>query len=556
MTGHPVADAIVVGAGHNGLVAAAYLARAGRSVSVVERDTIPGGAVSTVERFPGYRVDRGSSAHLMIRHSPVLDELALADAGLTYLDCDPWAFCPATDTAGPIVFRTDLDATCASIEGACGRADADAYRAFVATWAPRARALMRSFYEPATPGRFTRAFGGLGPTATTARTGLFGARSGRMMSVTQDLMSSGDALLDRWFGSEHLKAALAWFGAQSGPPMSAPATAPMIGFAALMHQIPPGRAVGGSGALTDALVRRLTGDGGEVITGAAATSISRCGDHWRVDTADGAPRCADTVISACHILATLDLLAAGGFDPEALARWRRQIIVGSGIGMAVRLATRKLPEYRDLPADLPAHGVHSALGLLVTDRDHLRRAQTAAAVGELPDRPACVAMGFSGIDPTLSPPGHHLVNLWAQWHPRHLANGTGWDEVSATAADAMVAEVERHAPGFADAIELRHVQNPQALESELALIGGNIMHVEMTIDQMFMLRPHPDLSGHEVPGADGILLAGASTHPGGGVTGASGRIAGKAAIARSSGRHNGDRRGRRLWRLSPRHLAR
>ncbi len=121
MTGHPVGDAIVVGAGHNGLVAAAYLARAGRSVSVVERDTIPGGAVSTIERFPGYRVDRGSSAHLMIRHSPVLDELALADAGLTYLDCDPWAFCPATDTAGPIVFRTDLDATCASIERACGR---------------------------------------------------------------------------------------------------------------------------------------------------------------------------------------------------------------------------------------------------------------------------------------------------------------------------------------------------------------------------------------------------------------------------------------------------
>ncbi|MFT4128419.1 MAG: FAD-dependent oxidoreductase, partial [Gordonia sp. (in: high G+C Gram-positive bacteria)] len=209
---HPVGDAVVVGAGHNGLVAAAYLARAGRSVCVVERDEIPGGAVSTVERFPGYRVDRGSSAHLMIRHSPIPDELDLAGAGLTYLDCDPWGFAPATDTSPPLVFRTDLDATCASIAAACGARDADAYRRFVQVWTPRSAALMRAFYEPATPGRFARAFGGLGPTATTARTGPVAARSGAMTSLTQELLASGDALLDRWFTSERLKAALAWFG--------------------------------------------------------------------------------------------------------------------------------------------------------------------------------------------------------------------------------------------------------------------------------------------------------------------------------------------------------
>ncbi|MGC4934956.1 phytoene desaturase family protein [Gordonia sp. DT30] len=533
---HRVVDAIVVGAGHNGLVCAAYLARAGRSVRVLERDTVPGGAVSTVERFPGYRVDRGSSAHLMIRHSPVPDELGLSDAGLTYLDCDPWAFCPATDTAPAIVFRTDLDATCASIELSCGRADADAYRAFVATWTPRAQALMRSFYEPATPGRFARTFGGLGHTATTARSGPLGARSGRLMSLTQELMASGDALLDRWFASEHLKAALAWFGAQSGPPMSAPATAPMIGFAALMHQIPPGRAVGGSGALTDALLRRLAADGGEVETDAPVTEITRCTDHWRVRGAGGDSWCADTVISACHIMTTLDLLGAGGFDADLLARWRSEIAVGTGIGMAVRLGTRELPTYRGLPTDLPAHGVHSALGLLVTDRRQLRRAEAAAALGELPARPACVAMSFSGIDPTLAPPGRHLVNLWAQWHPRHLADGTEWSRAASVAGEAVIAEVERHAPGFAEGIEHRHVQTPESLETELGLVGGNIMHVEMSIDQMFMLRPHPDLSGHEVPGAGGILLAGASTHPGGGVTGASGRIAGRAAIARSGRR--------------------
>lgn len=526
----PRLDAVVVGGGHNGLVAACYLAKAGHAVRVIERDRVPGGAVSTVARWPGYRVDRGSSAHLMIRHSPIPDELRLSDHGLHYIDCDPWAFSPATDTTGPIVFRTDLDATCRSIERAVGAADAEAYRRFVDVWRPRARAVMRAFYGSADPGRFALAFTGLSATATTARTGPIGRRAGAMLSLTQELMSSGDALLDRWFTAEPLKAALAWFGAQSGPPMSAPGTAPMIGFAALQHDIPPGRAVGGSGALTEALLHRFDSDGGDIRPGVAATSVATCGDHWQVTDADGDTHCARRVIAACHIHTTLGLLEAGGHDPGPLSRWRREIVVGDGIGMAVRLATDRLPDYPGLPSDLPAHGVHSGLGLLVTDRAQLRRAHTSAAVGELPDRPACVAMSYSAIDPTLAPPGRHVVNLWAQWHPRTLAGAHTWPAVASTAATAIEAELDRYAPGFGEHIVERHIQTPEDLETELGLIGGNIMHVEMSIDQMFFWRPHPDLAGHRVPGAPGLFLAGASTHPGGGVTGASGRIAAQLAL--------------------------
>ncbi|WP_238423429.1 NAD(P)/FAD-dependent oxidoreductase [Gordonia sp. 'Campus'] len=526
-------DAIIIGAGHNGLIAAAYLAQAGHEVEVLERDEIPGGAVSTVERFPGHRIDRGSSAHLMIRHSPVLDDLDLGAHGLRYVDCDPWAFVPATASAPAIVFRTDLDATCASIENACGTADAESYRRFVATWTPRASSVMDAFYQPATMGRFGRAFGGLGHTASTARTGFFGQRSGRVANLTAELMSSGDSLLDGYFRSEQLKAGLAWFGAQSGPPMSAPGTAPMIGFAALMHRIPPGRAIGGSGALTEALVRRIGHDGGRITCADPAVSVARCGDHWQVRTASGELRCAATVINACHILTTLDMLAAGGFDAGAIDAWRRTIVVGNGIGMAVRLGTTALPDYQGLPADLPAHGVHSALGLLVTDRAQLATAYGSASAGLLPPRPAVVAMSYSAIDPTLAPPGRSVINLWAQWHPYRLAEGA-WSTAGARAAQAVCDEVDRYAPGFAASIDHRYVQTPQDLADELGLIGGNIMHVEMSIDQMFMWRPTPDLSGHRVPGADGLLLAGASTHPGGGVTGASGYIAAHMALKRQA----------------------
>ncbi|NUS43976.1 MAG: NAD(P)-binding protein, partial [Mycobacteriaceae bacterium] len=157
-------DVAVVGSGHNALIAACYLGRAGREVAVLERDVVIGGAVSTVERFPGHRVDRGSSAHLMIRHTGIVEELELEHFGLRYLDCDPWAFAPAPAPGGaPLVFRRDLDATCDSIAAACGAAHARAYRRFVAEWGPRSARVLRAFSGPATPVRFLRAFWGLEP---------------------------------------------------------------------------------------------------------------------------------------------------------------------------------------------------------------------------------------------------------------------------------------------------------------------------------------------------------------------------------------------------------
>lgn len=509
-------DVVVVGSGHNALVAACYLARAGERVAVLERDEVIGGAVSTVERFPGYAVDRGSSAHLMVRHTGIVEDLELDRFGLRYVDCDPWAFVPAGPGGEPpLVFARDVARTCASIEAACGARDADAYRRFVAVWGPRSTRVMRAFGAAPTGGRLARAFWGMDAP-------------GGGSALSREFLQPGDALLDSLFDDERLKAALAWFGAQSGPPMSEPGTAPMVGFAALMHTLPPGRAVGGSGALTAALATRLRADGGTVDTGDAVTAIGRTGEHWEVRTASGRVLTARAVVAGAHVLTTLELLRAGGFDAAPLDDWERRIRVGPGIGMVVRLGSTALPRYPGAEQADSAHG----LQLLVRDRRALWAAHGAALAGELPPRPVVLAMSFSALDPGLAPEGRHQLSLWAQWHPYRLAGGASWDEIGAREGDRIVAEVERFAPGFAETIEHTYVQTPLDLERELGLRGGNVMHVEMSLDQMMMWRPLPELASGRVPGAPGLFLTGASTHPGGGVSGAAGRRTALDVLAR------------------------
>jgi phytoene dehydrogenase-like protein len=516
-------DVVVVGAGHNGLVAACYLARAGLSVEVVESDDVLGGAVSTVERWPGVRVDRGSSAHVIVRQSGIVEELDLAAHGLRYIDCDPWGFAPAPSPGDdgpdgrPLVFSVDLDATCASIAAACGPDDAAAYRRFVEVWAPRSRAVAASFRRRPTAAGLLRSFWPMGaPSRGQPRT------PGADLAV--DFLGSGDALLDRWFTSERLKAALAWFGAQSGPPMSEPGTAAMVAWATLLHDVPPGHPVGGSGGLTEALRRRLESDGGRVVLGdGAARLLVEDGRVTGIETTSGRRLLAPAVVAACHVLATRDL--AGEHAPPALATADPPL--GNGFGLVVRALTDALPAYPGVPAALSASG----LQLLCTDRADLAAAHGDWGAGRLPRTPVPLAMSFSATDETLAPPGQHVVTVWGQWYPYVLADGADWDALAEAEGRRLVAAVDRFAPGFAKSVQRLYVQTPLQLERELSLPRGNVMHVEMGLASMFGFRPTPALSGYTVPGLPGLYLAGASTHPGGGVSGNSGRTAARVLLA-------------------------
>jgi phytoene dehydrogenase-like protein len=478
--------------------------------------------VSTVERWPGVRVDRGSSAHVIVRHSGVVEELDLAAAGLRYLDCDPWGFAPAPAPGDPgpdgrpLVFSVDLDATCASIAAACGEADAAAYRRFVGVWGPRSRAVVDSFGRRPTPLGLARAFWPLGaPTGNAPRT------PGGDLAV--DFLGSGDALLDRWFTSERLKAALAWFGAQSGPPMSEPGTAAMVAWAALLHDVPPGHPVGGSGGLTQALRTRLESDGGTVTLGdGAARLLVEDGRVAGVETVSGRRVHAPVVVAACHVLATRDL--AGASAPPALADAAPP--VGNGFGLVLRALTDALPTYPGVDPAVSGQG----LQLLCTDRAQLAAAHGDWRGGRLPREPVPLAMSFSASDGTLAPPGQHVVTVWGQWYPYALADGGDWDALAEAEAQRLVAAVDRYAPGFAHSVERLYVQTPLLLERELSLLRGNVMHVEMGLASMFSLRPTPALADYRVPGLAGLYLAGASTHPGGGVSGNSGRTAARAVL--------------------------
>jgi phytoene dehydrogenase-like protein len=511
----PSRDVLVIGAGHNGLIAACYLAAAGLDVEVVERDEVPGGAVSTVERFPGFRIDRGSSLHLMIRMTGILEELRLDEMGLRYVDCDPWAFHPVADApGGGITFSVDLDATCSSIAAVCGTADAEAYRGFVLDWADRNERIFEAFQTAPSPGRLGRAMWGIG--SSTGRGGL---------DLARDFLMSGDALLDSLFASEHLKTALSWLGAQSGPPMHETATADLVGWNALLHRRPPGRAIGGSGALTAALVRRLNVSGGRLRTGDAATRIETDATGVRaVRTASGERIAARAVLAACHVTTTARLL--GDAVPAPLAdRLQRTLRVGNGIGMVVRAATTALPSYPGAP-----ESVNAGMVLAVPDRRTLRAAHGDFLTGSPPRTPAVVAMAHTALDPSVAPEGKHSVTVWGQWHPYELSDGRSWDDIGTAEGRRLIETLDRHAPGFADSVEQVYVQTPLDLERELGLVRGNVMHLEMSLDAMFAWRPLPEISRYRWP-VPGIYLCGASTHPGGGVFGASGRAAARALLA-------------------------
>ena len=531
-------DAIMIGGGHNGLTCAGYLARAGMRVLVLERRPIVGGAVCTEEVIPGYKIDVGSSAHIMIHLTPIVRDLELERYGLEYIDMDPFAFYPLPNAAGAISFYRDFNKTYASIERISPR-DAEAYQQFVEFWRPINEGVFSAFLNPPS---MLRLFGGV------AKSQVLGGQLTNTIETVRRLFSSYGQLVGETFESEAMRAAMTWLAAQSGPPPDELGAGDFFGWHTMLHQSGAKHPKGGSGMLTQAMARSLEASGGVVRLDAAVKRILVRGGRaegveLRGPSASsgrgGEQISAPLVISNAHVITTLlDLLGEQHLPGDMAARVRR-IRVGNGFGMTVRCAASELPDYLAAPSGGRPHESHHGLQLLAPTMQYVRDAYTDFSRG-LPSRnPAVIAMTFSAIDPTVAPPGKHSVFLWAQYFPYEIADGVQWDDIREQTADSILEVLYRYAPNMRGAILDRFIQTPLDLERRLGLLRGNVMHVEMSLDQMFFFRPLPELASYRTP-VRGLYLTGASMHPGGGVFGASGYNTARVVL--------GDqRRGRRLW---------
>jgi len=522
-------DAVVVGGGHNGLVCAAYLARAGRRVLVLERRPVLGGAAVTEEVFPGFRFSVFSYVVSLLRPE-IIRDLDLPGHGLHIVPLES-TFNPRPD-GDYLATWADAEETRREIYRHSPR-DADAYEEFgrlmqrmamavkpllglsppdPASWRPRDLVAM---------GRIGKHFRDLGERDLHALVKLM-------------TMSSADYLAE-WFESEALKAAKSAsgiIGTFLGP--RSPGTAYVL----LHHYMGEidgvfrawGFARGGTGAVSEAIAAAARGFGAEIRTDAPVSRVlERGGRVAGVVLESGEEIPARTVVSSLDPRRTfLELLEPAELPDELVAAVRRFRFRGSS--GKVNLALSELPRFTALPDD----GRHLRGAMAIAPSvDYLERAYDDAKYGEFSRRPFLDIVLPSVIDPTMAPPGRHVMSIFVQYAPYHRKGG--WDDASREAfGDAVVETLAEYAPNVPSAILHRQVLTPADIEAVTGLSEGNIFQGELGLDQLFFLRPAPAWADHRTP-IRGYYQCGSGTHPGGGIMGASGRLAARAVLADGKG---------------------
>lgn len=503
-------DAIVVGAGHNGLIAACYLALAGRQVLVLEALDRPGGGSRTEETVPGHLFDLHSVAHNMINMTSIPGELDLGDAGLVYQEMDPFSVAIHAD-GRRVRFHRSVDETVASIAEHSDD-DARAYEQFMTTAMPIVQAVLPGVTGEGSWQRLPRRM------ATVA--GIL--RRGRF-DVVRDVLGPYDSLLRRHLATELTRGPVAAFAAHAGVGPSLPGGALFAFWQAAYHLFGQWHARGGAQGLTDALLVRLGDLGVEVRCSSPVERIEAPGGAVRaVVTEDGDRLPTTAVVTTVNprnvLLGLLDP-PLGGRDAADIAAVRR----GNVVQALVHVATDRLPPYPDArPGDW--NGLQS----YVDEVEVLRRAWIESEAGLMPDVLALYAFTTSALDPTLAPPGHHTVYLACPAAPSRVRGG--WESCRDRFVERTLDIVEERAPGFRSSVVGVHAWTPDRMEAEGRWPGAHPMHLDIALDQLGFFRPTPRLAGHRAPVA-GLYLSGAGTAPSGGIAGTPGRLAARALIA-------------------------
>lgn len=524
-------DAIIVGGGHNGLVAAAYLARTGRKVLVLERRGVLGGSSVTEEVWPGYKVSVMAFVTSMF-HASIVKDLELHRYGYEPLRRDPAAFLPLRDGRS-LTFWVDHEKTAREIAKLNER-DGEAFPRYVA-WILGLAGMMEGTLDATPPNVPPRDFDDF---VQMAKLGMAsrGRGSGAQVPDLVDLMmSSASRILDQWFESDELKAVLAaegLLGTFAGP--RSPGTG-----AALMHfvlgETDGDKGVwscprGGMGALSMAIARSAQASGVTIRTGASVAKILvQRGRVSGVELVSGERILADTVLANTDPNVTFRKLVGDENLPATFVRALKKIDYSSA-SFRVNLALSELPRFECLPSHgregLPQHrgSIHILGGV-----NDIERAFDEAKYGVPSARPTLHCSIPTALDDSLAPKGKHIMNIFAQYAPFELASGT-WADAKESFADACIAMLAEHAPNVPRAILHRQAVSPAEFESVYGLTGGNIFHGALTQSQMFAFRPVPGWAKYRTP-VHRLYLCGSGAHPGGGVTGIPGKNAAMAVIS-------------------------
>ena len=521
-------DVVIIGAGHNGLTCAAYLAMAGLRVKVVERRKVVGGAAVTEEFYPGFR-NSVAAYTVSLLNPQIISDLKLNEHGLRIVERRAQNFLPALDgsylltgegrTHQSVARLSERDANRIDAFGRELEAIADVLRQFVLRAPPN---LVEGFGA----GAIREAFNALG-TASILR----GLSLEQQRSLLDLFTRSAGEMLDDAFESDLVKA-LYGFDAIVGNYASPYAAG--TAYVMLHHAFGAvngkkgvwGHAIGGMGAITQAMARAVGEHGVDIETEAGVREVI-----VERDRAAGVILDNGETVRARYVASSVNpkllytrLVPAGALPAAFLARignWRN----GSGT-FRINVALSALPSFTALPGE----GDHLTSGIILAPSlGYMDRAWLDARAHGWSREPVVEVLIPSTLDDTLCPPGQHVASLFCQHVAPQLSDGRSWDDHREEVADLMIATVDNYAPGFGASVIGRQVLSPLDLERQFGLLGGDIFHGALTLNQLFSARPmlgHADYRGP----LKGLYHCGSGAHPGGGVTGAPGHNAARVIL--------------------------
>ncbi|AAK25083.1 phytoene desaturase family protein [Caulobacter vibrioides] len=515
-------DAVIIGGGHNGLVCAFYLAKAGLKVTVCEARGVVGGAAVTEEFHPGFR-NSVASYTVSLLNPRVIADMGLRELGLTFLERPISNFLPISDDKY-IKLGGGLERTQEEFRK-YSRRDAEVLPAYYAML-DEIGDILRDLAQE-TPPNLGDGLPGLLRALRQGGRLAFLSRQ-RKRDLLDLFTKSARDVLDGWFESEPVKAA---FGFDAVVGNFASPDTPGSAYVLLHHTFGEvngkkgawGHAVGGMGAITQAMAKACEAAGVEILLDAPVEAV-----HIDGGKAAGVQLVDGRQIMAPIVSANVNpaLLYKKLVPPSALTPDFRKAVDGykNGSGtFRMNVALSELPSFTCLPGKETAE--HHQSGIVIAPSlDYMDAAYRDAKGQGISKAPIVEMLIPSSLDTSLAPPGQHVASLFCQQFAPELPDGRSWDDAREAAADLIIDTVDQWAPGFKASVLGRMILSPLDLERKFGLIGGDIMHGHMSLDQLWATRPLLGHASHRAPIA-GLYMCGAGTHPGGGVSGNPGRNA-------------------------------